>query len=506
MARRKGFADRAMEHLQEHQNDAEAEVVTTFDAPEAPQRAQEVRMVPVLAIAPNRNNPRKERGDLEELAGSIRDHGVLQPITVRPLLDGERDDYPTGTRYVLLMGERRWAASQVAELETVPCVIREDLSGVERQVMILENLQRRELSPVEEARSFGELLATGMSQRELARQLHIPQPNISRRLALLNLTPGLLALVESGHLGVDVAANELSKLPAEQQDYVNERLGIDDESPLGITPEAVRRHITAAKVEAERLARIAQQEKWLTDHGVRYYSEPAKLHDAATRKDCTAVYVGTSSDVDTDALEGLVGLVRPIQTEPDLYHLQPRKPAPAPQAGEQADDAASESQEAAQEAQDSPATPTQHDLFDKPPAKHVDREQRRYELLSKGIAAWVAANPKPPAKSALCQRLAEYIVGTAGRDVTWRVCGWTKGRIGCEVSGINDWDLWRKSITPKEAPTVAWLITVAADLYSARYATQDAQSFRDTCARVAEVAPELLAELGIDLPAEEEQK
>jgi len=129
---------------------------------------------------------------LRELTDSIRTHGVLEPVIVRPMEDG----------YELVVGERRWRAAQAAGLGTIPAVIRE-LSDQEAAVLALvENLQRQDLNPIEEARAFERLQELGLTQEEVAAQVGRSRPAVANALRLLSLEEDLQELVARGNVSV----------------------------------------------------------------------------------------------------------------------------------------------------------------------------------------------------------------------------------------------------------------------------------------------------------------
>lgn len=132
-------------------------------------------------IEPNRNQPRKnfEQTALEELAASIREYGLLQPILVRPMMGG---------RYQIVAGERRWRACRIAGLDSVPVIIREMDDLETMQIALIENLQRENLDPIEEAEGYRELIDHfGMSLDEVADKVGKSRPAVSNSLRLLSL-------------------------------------------------------------------------------------------------------------------------------------------------------------------------------------------------------------------------------------------------------------------------------------------------------------------------------
>jgi ParB family chromosome partitioning protein len=149
--------------------------------------------LPVGSIRPNPKQPRTvfDEDALEELVGSIREIGVLQPIVVRPVDDG----------YELIMGERRWRATQAAGLDTVPAIVRQTEDGDLLRDALLENLHRSQLNPLEEAAAYQQLLDDfGCTHDELATRIHRSRPQISNTLRLLRLPPLVQRRVAAGVL------------------------------------------------------------------------------------------------------------------------------------------------------------------------------------------------------------------------------------------------------------------------------------------------------------------
>jgi ParB family chromosome partitioning protein len=162
------------------------------DAAEAPRAAQRIG---IDRIRPNTAQPRTrfEAVELDELAASIRAHGVLQPVILRP--------HPDGTDYEIVAGERRWRAAQIAGLHELPVIVRalDDLAAAE--VALVENLQRADLDPVEEALAYRKLVeAYGKTQEEVAAAVGKSRSHVANALRLLRLPPGVLEALGSGLL------------------------------------------------------------------------------------------------------------------------------------------------------------------------------------------------------------------------------------------------------------------------------------------------------------------
>lgn len=158
----------------------------------------------ISEIEPNRAQPRKDFNDeaLAELADSIAQHGVLQPLLVRPLLGGG---------YQIVAGERRWRAARMAGVSEVPVVIREMSDHEVMELALIENLQREDLTPLEEAQGYQSLIDQySMTQEEISRTVGKSRPTVANALRLLHLPEDLQALVASGELSAGHARTLLS--------------------------------------------------------------------------------------------------------------------------------------------------------------------------------------------------------------------------------------------------------------------------------------------------------
>lgn len=162
-------------------------------------------------IVPNREQPRKQFDEegISELAASITQHGLLQPLTVRPLADGT---------YQLVAGERRWRASRLAGLDEVPVIVREMNDREAAEIALIENLQREDLNPMEEAVGLSTLMETyGLTQEETAKAVSKSRPAVTNALRLLHLPAAVRDLVGSGQLSAGHARAILSFADEEQQ-------------------------------------------------------------------------------------------------------------------------------------------------------------------------------------------------------------------------------------------------------------------------------------------------
>lgn len=176
------------------------------------------REVPIGSVRANQWQPRQvfDEEALAELVHSIKEVGLLQPIVVRP--DG-------ADQYEIIMGERRWRASQQAGLETVPAIVRETDDGDMLRDALLENLHRSQLNPLEEAAAYGQLLEDfGCTHEELATRIGRSRPQISNTLRLLKLSPSVQRRVAAGVLSAGHARALLAVDEAEVQDRLAQRV------------------------------------------------------------------------------------------------------------------------------------------------------------------------------------------------------------------------------------------------------------------------------------------
>lgn len=177
-------------------------------------------MISITDIQKNPYQPRKEfdREKLDELAQSIKENGIIQPIIVRqsPVIG-----------YEILAGERRYRASLLAGLRSIPAVIKQ-LSDQEMMVQsIIENLQRENLNPIEEARAYESLVEKGFTHAEIADKMGKSRPYISNSIRLLSLPDAILSEVENGKLS-QAHARSLVGLNKEHQDYFFQRIIEED--------------------------------------------------------------------------------------------------------------------------------------------------------------------------------------------------------------------------------------------------------------------------------------
>lgn len=152
-----------------------------------------VRYIKLHDIMPNLNQPRKtfKEEKIEELAASIKEHGIIQPIVVRKRENG----------YEIVAGERRWRAARKAELTQVPCLVRELSDEQNMLFAIIENMQREDLNPIEEAEGLQRMMQTfGMTQEQVSKSVGKSRPYIANALRLLKLPQEIIEQIAEGNL------------------------------------------------------------------------------------------------------------------------------------------------------------------------------------------------------------------------------------------------------------------------------------------------------------------
>lgn len=201
---------------------ASGEARPATGAGQAPASLSGLASLSVASIEPHPEQPRRhfDEAALEELAASIAARGVIQPVIVRPMGAG---------RYQLVAGERRWRAAQKAQLHEIPALVRE---LTEREVMalaLIENLQREDLNPIEEARAYQRLAeGEGLAQAEIARMVDKSRSHVANLQRLLSLPASVIAQVESGALSMGHARALVGRDDAEElaQQVISRQLSV----------------------------------------------------------------------------------------------------------------------------------------------------------------------------------------------------------------------------------------------------------------------------------------
>ena len=216
-----------------------------------------VKYIKIHDIMPNVNQPRKTFNEdkIEELAASIKEHGIIQPIVVRKKSKG----------YEIVAGERRWRAAMKAELAQVPCLIRELDDEQNMLIAIIENMQREDLNPIEEAEGLHQMISTfGMTQEQVSKSVGKSRPYITNSLRLLKLPEYIRESIADGKLSAghgrtlitltdeEARKNLWSKIMAEGLSVrETEKLAAAEEKPKKKTPLKKKKNPDVARVEEE---------------------------------------------------------------------------------------------------------------------------------------------------------------------------------------------------------------------------------------------------------------
>lgn len=202
--------------------------------------------LPLNEIIPNKDQPRKtfDEGSIQELAQSIEQHGVLQPLLVRPLAEGG---------YQLVAGERRWRACRIAGVKEVPVVVKELTDTETMEIAIIENLQREDLNPIEEAEGLQALIdKCGFTQEEVATSVGKSRPAIANSLRLLRLPEEVRDMTKNGDISAGHARALLSfdneaMIYEVAQNIVSNKLTVRDVERLAKINETAKTPVRRAK-------------------------------------------------------------------------------------------------------------------------------------------------------------------------------------------------------------------------------------------------------------------
>ena len=228
----------------------------------SPSASSPYQMLPLHKVEPNPDQPRQDfdEEELQQLADSIAVHGVIQPLTVRQL--------PSGY-YQIIAGERRWRASRLAGLYEVPAVVIEADDKKATELALIENLQRSDLNPVEEALGYQTLMSDyGMTQEETAKSVGKSRPAVANALRLLQLCPEVLEMLRAGKLTAGHARAVLTLNTAKKQISAAQKI-----SALGLSvrqAELLCKNMSKEPVEVPvqplHVDYVAECEKQLSKH------------------------------------------------------------------------------------------------------------------------------------------------------------------------------------------------------------------------------------------------
>ena len=282
------------------------------------QQGQGSLSLPISQVQPGLAQPRKrfEEEALQDLSDSIRTHGIIQPLTVRRLSSGY---------YQIIAGERRWRAAKLAGLKEVPAVVIEADDRKAAELAMIENLQREDLNPVEEANGYKTLIAEyGLTQEEVSLRLGKSRPAVTNALRLLDLPDPVLQLLEDGRLTAGHGRALLAAPNKSLQRNLAQRI-IDEGLSVRQTEAAVKQAVRYLdEGEPDPKSKIEDPNKIYRDAvakelSARFGRKVSIVHGAKKGKLELEYYDDNDLNALLDLLEG----------------LQPKKPiqAPAPKAG-----------------------------------------------------------------------------------------------------------------------------------------------------------------------------
>lgn len=211
--------------------------------------SRETSTLPLSMIEPNAGQPRKvfEEESLNELADSIREHGVISPIIVKK----------NGRMYTIVVGERRWRAARLAGLKEIPAIIREYDERQTAEIALIENIQREDLSSVEEARAYRALIEEfGLTQEDVAKRVSKNRTTITNSLRLLQLDDEILDMIENGELSAGharalLAVNGKRAQYKAAREVVNDGLSVRDTEKLAKKYNSKTEKKTGGKKETD---------------------------------------------------------------------------------------------------------------------------------------------------------------------------------------------------------------------------------------------------------------
>ncbi len=261
-------------------------------APEEEQMQENdiLKNLKVTEVEPNRDQPRKnfDQEALEELAESIKEYGLIQPIVVT-----KKDGY-----YGIIAGERRWRASKIAGLTEIPAIIREDNERINSEISLIENMQREDLNPYEKALGVRTLIDNyGLSQEEVAKKLGKGRSTIANIVRILNLEPRVLEMAKEGKL---------------TEGHCKALLAITDpEKQYKTAVQMLERGATVRQVEKKARAKESKEEldrnhilyKSIEDNFQNFFGSKVRL-DAGKRRGKIIIEYTSNDD-----LERILGLI-----------------------------------------------------------------------------------------------------------------------------------------------------------------------------------------------------
>ena len=254
-----------------------------------------IKNLKINEIEPNRDQPRKtfNQESLEQLADSIKEYGLIQPIVVT-----KKDDY-----YSIVAGERRWRACKIAGLTEIPAIIRDDDERKNKEISLIENIQREDLNPYEKAVAVKNLLDDyGMTQEEIAKKLGKSRSSIANTVRLLNLDPRVIEFAKQGKL-TETHCRALLAITDPDKQYLT-AVDIIERGGTSKELEQMNKKINKKEVSKEDLKKISILYKDIENSFQGFFGTKVKI---APGKKKGKIIIEYSSN---DDLERILGLMK----------------------------------------------------------------------------------------------------------------------------------------------------------------------------------------------------
>lgn len=281
-----------------YEEDKSSENITS--TPEKKVSTGSVSELDINKLYPNPNQPRKHFDDeaLQELANSIKIHGVIQPIIVNK---------QGGDKYLIIAGERRWRASRIAGLSSVPVVVKTYTEKQVKEVSLIENLQREDLNPIEAARAIKQLMEEyNFTQEAVADRIGKSRSNITNTLRLLSLYPDVIKMVEDGKLSSG-HARALVVVEDTTQQIRFAKAACDGKMSVRDLEKAVKNYLNPAKKTADKPAEQSLELRELIAEMQRVFATKVS---AIGNDNKGRIYIDYYSRDDLDRLSDMIELLK----------------------------------------------------------------------------------------------------------------------------------------------------------------------------------------------------
>ncbi len=314
MDKKKGLG-RGLESLFAFYDNEQVEEIATKKTPIV--ESKSVDELNINDITPNPNQPRKyfDQDALQELADSIKVHGVIQPLVVNKRENG---------KYMIIAGERRWRASKLAGLDKVPVVIKNYSDKQVKEISIIENLQREDLNPIEAARAIKQLMEEySLTQEVVAERIGKSRSNIANTLRLLSLYPDVVKMVEDGRLSSGHAKTLVTIADTTAQIKLA-RQACDGKMSVRDLEKAVRNYLNPNKPKATKVVEQSIELRELISDMQRVFSTKVS---AIGNDNKGRIYIDYYSRDDLDRISDLMELLKKKEiTLGDLRNYNKRHP------------------------------------------------------------------------------------------------------------------------------------------------------------------------------------